>query len=47
MAEFSVNVVTTAGLCLAILLTLFGAPILADTIASAVCKIKTPFSKQE
>lgn len=35
-------------LCLAIVLTsFFGAPVLADTIASAICKIKIPFRKQE
>ena len=36
-----------AFLCLAIVWIVFGTPILAETIASAICKIKTPFRKQE
>lgn len=34
-------------LCLAIVLIVFGTPILVDTIASAMRKIKIPFRKQE
>ena len=34
-------------LCLAIVLIVTGTPVLADTIASAICKIKIPFRKQE
>ena len=30
-----------------VLLFFFGTPILADTIASAICNIKIPFRKQE
>jgi len=30
-----------------VLLFFFGTPILADAIASAMCKIKIPFRKQE
>lgn len=42
-----IDATDTAFLCLAIVLFVFGTPILADTIASAMCKIKIPFRKQE
>ena len=35
------------GMGAAIILTCSLFPLLADTIASAICKIKTPFRKQE
>lgn len=34
-------------LCLAIVLIVLGTPIFAEMLASAICKIKIPFRKQE
>lgn len=42
-----VNAMDAAFLCLAIVLIVFGTPILAEVMASAICKIKIPFRKQE
>lgn len=41
------DVLYAAFLCLAIVLIVFGTPILAEVMASAICKIKIPFRKQE
>jgi hypothetical protein len=42
-----IDATDTAFLCLAIVLFVFGTPILAEVMASAICKIKIPFRKQE
>jgi len=43
-----IDVTDSELLCLAIVLSsFFGAPILANAIALAMCKIKTPFREQE